>query len=500
MASLAQLVASPTLSPLLGYLARPRSDAEVERVALIEELGDIERVGERAIVLLTRSASAAAGTYRFDMALRMGRGRRIAALVLPASEVARMTPTAAAVADRSGTALLGTSDDVDLGELTIAIARELSGGADAALVRAHSAVRAVAAHPPDGSPERLVELAGAALGVQLSLVSTEPASGPRTPVVLGDHVEGWLSAPQQEGDLAMGLEIVMQVAAAGVRRALARVRRAEELPILSQAELLSELLSAPEQGRAQIVQRARDLGMPIDGWHVAVRVEFEELTDPGDGRELAAFESRLGVARALMRAVRGSGGTWYGARSGMAGAVLVRMYGTDPGAAASAEVVSAVDEALAEARPRVPTTLMRCGVGSPYAGPAGLRSSAAEAKAAVTAARAAGTVNAAVPFDSVGLRRALVEWYASDIAQEAVTTVLAPLAKLGGVRGERLIQTLHVYLDQQGSLTKTAKALNLHRNAVAYRVKSAFALLEVDPDNPDDLLLLQLACRARELS
>jgi sugar diacid utilization regulator len=499
VASLAELVASPTLSPHLGYVVRPRSDGEVERVAVIEELGDIERVGEGAIVLLTHSASAAAGTYRFDMALRTARGRRIAALVLPASQVARMTPTAPAVADRSGTALLGASDDIDLGELAIAIARELSGGADAALVRAHAALRAVAAHPEDGSPERLVERAGAALGVQLALVSSEPASGPRAPVVLDDHVEGWLSAPPQEGDLAIGLEIVMQVAASGVQRALARERRAEELPIQSQVELLSELLSAPQQGRARIVQRARNLGLPIDGWHVAVRVEFEELIDPGDGGELAAFESRLGVARALMRGVRGSGGTWHGARSGMA-LVLVRMYGTDPGAAASTDVGSAVDEALAAVRRRVPTTLMRCGVGTPHPGPAGLVSSAAEAKAAVTAARAAGAVNSAVPFDSVGLRRALVAWYASDIAQDAVTTVLAPLAKLGGARGERLIQTLHVYLDNQGSLTKTAQAMNLHRNAVAYRIKNAFALLEVDRDNPDDLLLLQLACRARDLS
>jgi sugar diacid utilization regulator len=297
----------------------------------------------------------------------------------------------------------------------------------------------------------------------------------------------------------MGLEIVMQVAAAAVQRALARARHAEELPIQSQAEVLSELLSAPQQGRARIVQRARALGVPIDGWHVAVRVEFEAFTDLGDGRELEAFESRLGVARSMMRAVRGAGGTWHAARSGMA-LVLVRTYGTDPGGAASAEVGSAVDEALAEARGRMPTTLMRCGVGTPHSGPAGLLSSAAEAKAAATAARAAGAVNSAVPFDSVGLRRALVEWYASDIAQEAVTTVLAPLAKLGGVRGERLIQTLHVYLDRQGSLTKTAETLNLHRNAVAYRIKNAFALLEVDPDNPDDLLLLQLACRARELS
>jgi sugar diacid utilization regulator len=499
VASLAQLVASPTLGSRLGYVARPSAAVEVERVALIEDLGEIERVPEGAIVLLARGASAAAGTYRFDMALRTARGRRIAALVLTASDAARMTPTAAAVADRSGMALLGTSDDVDLGELAIAIARELSGGADAALVRAHAAVRAVAGNAADGGPERLVERVGAALGVELSLVSSEPATGPRTPVLLDDHVEGWLSAPQQEGDLAMGLEIAMQVAAAGLQRILARARRAEDLPIQSRAELLSELLSAPQRGRARIVQRARELGVPIDGWHVAVRVEFEELSDADDGRELAAFESRVAVARALIRAVRGPGSTWHSARAGMA-VVLVRMYGADPGAAASAEVGSAVDEALADARRRVPTTLMRCGVGSPHSGPAGLLSSAAEAKAAVTAAYAAGAVNSAVLFDRVGLRRALVEWYASDVAQQAVTTVLEPLASLGGQRGERLIHTLHAYLDHQGSLTKTAAALNLHRNAVAYRVKQAFALLEVDPDNPDDLLLLQLACRARELS
>jgi DNA-binding PucR family transcriptional regulator len=127
-------------------------------------------------------------------------------------------------------------------------------------------------------------------------------------------------------------------------------------------------------------------------------------------------------------------------------------------------------------------------------------SAAAEAKAAMIAARASGRINQAVPFDSLGLRRTLVEWYASETAREAVASVLAPLVELGGARAERLIQTLHVYLDTQGSLTKTAARLNLHRNAVSYRVKQIFALLDVDEDNADDLLLLQLACRARELA
>ena len=143
---------------------------------------------------------------------------------------------------------------------------------------------------------------------------------------------------------------------------------------------------------------------------------------------------------------------------------------------------------------------MRCGVGGAHVGPDGILSSAAEAKAAVTTARASGRANQAVAFDSVGLRRTLVEWYASDTAQEAMTTILSPLVDLGGARAERLIQTLHVYLDQRGSLTRTAETLNMHRNAVSYRINQVFSLLDVDPDNPDDLLLLQLACRARELA
>jgi DNA-binding PucR family transcriptional regulator len=151
-------------------------------------------------------------------------------------------------------------------------------------------------------------------------------------------------------------------------------------------------------------------------------------------------------------------------------------------------------------RDELPTTLVHCGVGGAHEGPAGLLSSAAEAKAAVTVARTSRRPWTAVAFDSAGLRRGLIEWYTSDTARDAVATVLAPLVELGGARAERLIRTLHVYLDQQGSLTKTAEVLNLHRNAVSYRVNQIFSLLDVDPDSPDDRLLLQLACRARELA
>jgi sugar diacid utilization regulator len=497
VASLRQLVESPTLAPLLGYLIRPRSDPTVERVALVEEPSEVGRVGKHAIVLFTRAGSATASTYRFDMALRLARTRSVAAVVLSAEAVTGVTPTSAAIADRSGTAILGASAGVDLAELAVAIGRELTGGGDVALMRAHAALRAIKAHPPEGRIEVLIQRAGAALGVPIRIEHAEPAKGPRAPIVVENNVEGWLVAEPQDGDLAMGLDIVLDAASVAAGHALGERRRAEELPIQSREEVLTELVAAPPEARPALVQRARTLGVPIDGWHVAVRLEVDRLAYSGNG-ELAAYQARQRLGRATLQALRTAGGEWHSARAGAT--VLVRMYTQDPGISASSTVAKEVDAALARVRARLSATLIRCGVGSAYAGVDGLLASAAEAKAAVVAARASGRANKATAFDSIGLRRTLVEWYASDTAQAAVGTVLAPLTKLGPVPSERLIRTLHVYLDQRGSLTKTAKLLNLHRNAVAYRINQIFDLLDIDRNNPDDLLLLQLACRARELA
>jgi sugar diacid utilization regulator len=493
VASLAQLIAAPALRSQLSYATRPRSDPTVEHVALIEDLAELPRVPEHAIVLLSTAASAMAGSYRFDVALRTARERIVAALVIAVADIGHLTPTAAAIAERSGTAVLGTRA-TDRAELAIAIARELAGDAEAALLRAHAAVRLIAAHPADAGPDSLVAHAGAALGVPLGL-STEPeGDGPHVAVTVDGHVEAWISAKPQDGDLALALDIVLHVAAAAASLAIIRARRSADLPIQSREETLSELLSAPEHGRAPIVQRARDLDLPVDGWNVAVRLELEPL----DGVGADLHELRLGFSRAALATLRADGGTWHSARSGTA-LVFVQMHREDPGLGAATEAASAIDRVLVALRSRLSGARSHCGVGSGHAGPAGLLSSAAEARAALIAGRATGRVNHAVPFDSLGLRRTLVEWYASATAQEAVASVLEPLSRLGGAKAERMIQTLHVYLDQQGSMSRTAQKLNLHRNAVAYRVNQIFALLDVDRENPDDLLLLQLACRARKL-
>ncbi|WP_271215038.1 helix-turn-helix domain-containing protein, partial [Pseudonocardia halophobica] len=76
---------------------------------------------------------------------------------------------------------------------------------------------------------------------------------------------------------------------------------------------------------------------------------------------------------------------------------------------------------------------------------------------------------------------------------------LRPLDELGPQKSRDALQTLRVYLDNQGSTTRAAAELHLHRNAIAYRVRRIFEVLGVDPQDPDTMLMLQLACRARAL-
>jgi sugar diacid utilization regulator len=484
---------------LLSYLTAARATSDVRGVALVEELADLHRAGPATIALLTRDASASAGSYRMDVALRVARSTRVPALVLSGAVPGEVTPTAAAIAERAGIAILGAAPGVDLAALAIAIGRELMGGSDAALMRAHTAMRAALAHPPDAPAETLAAHVGNALGEPIALVDTEPDDAPSAVVRREGHADRWVTAAQPDGDLALALDLVLAIVAAEMTQALSRADRVVERPVISQTEALTELLAVAPQHRDASGFRARRLGIPLDGFHVAARLEFEELDDAVARDGVESFAEHQALVRSLLAEVGRTGGTWHIARSGTA-SVLISMTAGDPGVGASAAVARQIDAAMDRIRSRRPTTLVRCGVGSAHPGLAGLLASASEAKAAATAARTSRRTGGAVPFDGAGLRRSLVEWYASDTAQDAISNVLFPLVRLGGARAERLIQTLHVYLDHQGSLTQTAATLDLHRNAVAYRINQIFSLLDVDPDNADDRLLLQLACRAREMA
>jgi hypothetical protein len=237
--------------------------------------------------------------------------------------------------------------------------------------------------------------------------------------------------------------------------------------------------------------------VPVGGWHLVVHIEAENLDDLRRD-EVHTFEILETAGQVALQAVARAGGTWHVSRVARA-VVLVRMTTSRPGPQAGLQTMKAAGRALEAIQDRFPGLRVRGGVGTPHEGPVGLRASAAEAPSRCWPP-GPGASDGVAAHDAVGVRRMLMEWYASDSARASVRSQLAPLEELGQSRGETAIRTLATYLDQQGSIIRTAEMLHLHRNAVAYRLWRISELLDVDLDDPDQRLALQLACRARLLA
>ncbi|MGE5226802.1 MAG: hypothetical protein ACM3OO_07985 [Planctomycetaceae bacterium] len=412
----------PKLGDLLAWIdpgrLRPLGAAgarrDVRGVALAEDLGEVEHAPGGSLVLLTRTASADAATYRFDVAVRRGAERGVAALALADPHDRDLSRSARAAAQRADLALLGYGAHEDLAELAASLGALLRGEPERAVEAAAAGLRAL-----DRAREEAAGVAATVAAVGQALPGTALAEP--TPGLLGEPIEvegireAWLVAPEA-GPVQT---LLLRAAAADVAAAMGRARRAQDAPVRSRSELLTELL-ATEPGRdGSLVRRARALGLAVDAWHTVTLVRFEE-GDPDD--PVRAEELRRAVEQVALATARAVHGTWHVARSEGA-VVLLRTSDTqpsprDPGARTAAASV------LAALHDRFPPLSPRAGVGGAHLGPAGLRASTAEARAALAAARPGEPVGV---FDASGLGAMLAEWYATDSARRSVSTLLEPL-------------------------------------------------------------------------
>ncbi|MFB7916373.1 PucR family transcriptional regulator [Streptomyces sp. NPDC056061] len=481
---------------VLDLLASPGLDG---LRPLVGPLDAVEVTGVRLEPRPDRLAALPAGTvavllapvpgHLLDVAVRDAAAAGAAALVLtgvtqaPHGLPAEVTATARALAERGRVALLYA--DGDLAALVVAVERAVAGSAAEALARVAVAAREVAAAA--GDPERVAAAAARALGVPVELRAAGP--GEEGAAAAGPDGEIRLAAPPQPGHAGSAVRSVLVMAA------LAAAGGGHgDVPVRSRGRLLAELLAAPRDQAARLAARGRALALPVDGWHIALRVEAGGLDAADRPRALDAVMSQ---SLTLLRAWEGPAAPaveavqWNAALVDDA-LVLLSTWSGDPGAdgrrAALARARRVVDR-LAGLRPEAG---LRCGVGSAHRGPLGIRTSAREARAAVPRVGPA-TVAA---HDAVGLDRMLLEWYASDTAREAVAELLAPVLALGPERAEPLLRTLQCYLDHNNSPARAAEALHLHRNAVGARIRKVVRLTGADLDDPDVRLALQLACRA----
>src|SRR6185437_3898014 len=114
-------------------------------------------------------------------------------------------------------------------------------------------------------------------------------------------------------------------------------------------------------------------------------------------------------------------------------------------AARRGRLMNALEHVLHRIETAYPALRLACGVGGAHEGLAGLRASAAEARAALASSRTGGR-RRIQRFDELGAHRLVADVLASEQARTAIADLLAPLDRLGGRRAEAAVGTLAAYL------------------------------------------------------
>jgi predicted DNA-binding protein (UPF0251 family) len=251
--------------------------------------------------------------------------------------------------------------------------------------------------------------------------------------------------------------------------------------------ILNAITATKDRVEPALTEHLGVLGWQVEGWCTAFHLQVSGEVDPqrilNGSDELSRALQAVGVKGPIIERPDGWSG-WFVEKD-------------EPQSKSYALIVENLSSALTRLIPTSPGIRLHMGIGRPYQGVLGLRTSLAESKEACTIAQASGQASAVQHIDEMGVRRILLGWYASDNFAEFAQTLLANAIEAD--HDGELILTLESYLDNQSSPTETAAKLGIHRNTVLNRIEKIRSLLTVNLDDPDERLAVQLACRVVKL-
>ncbi|MGI5286478.1 PucR family transcriptional regulator [Nonomuraea polychroma] len=478
----------------LRLLAGPATDTPIRHVAGADTLADLDRAPTESLIVVLGATSAPIPDYEIDVAIRQATTRDAAGLVF--AGLRSLPITAVRLADRAHLPVLGSDAGRGGGELLLDIDRFVRGGASDTLARATSAIRAALRAADLDGPDAvrsLLDAAAEALGCRIVLDETGPV-GQADPgaVIVGRHPVARL-VPGLDDDAT---QVALPAIAAVVSRMRQRELNHRFAPALTRAGLIVQMVLCDRAQLPQLVEQAFQLDFQVEQTHVVAWLRIEDAAVQ-DGTSLARARQLLEEAElSALQILHTRQGTWHVARLG---GDLVIVGTGQSGTPLHRQVRSEVGRLIGMLSERG-DILVTGGLGTPQAGPDGLRHSAAEARVAADSAGAAERRGTLVEADATGLRRVLADLYSSPLSRSLLTEILAPLDALGTARAQVGVTTLAAYFDAQGSPTRAAEVLHLHPNAVAYRLRWITEALGVDLAEPDTRFALQMACRMRLLN
>lgn len=495
----------------LFHAAGPAESAAIERVQIVD-LTTVDTLSRGTLAVIAPVGDGAA--WRIDIAIRQAIARGLPALVVTADlEVAE---TAAVLAHQGSVPVL-TAPGSNPADLAVAIDRLLAGGASEIMTRSRYAVAQAteAAGATDATVEDILLAAGQALGVTLEMVEDAGASWTENDVVCVGEVPigrvrvaspsptsptsptGPTSPAHPADPVDPAVAMALPVVAALASRTAQRHVRDRFAPAQSRGDFIIELVLADGSRLESFVGRAARLGLPLQLGHAVAWLTPTPMLDP-DSDSAPPRSVAPALELFALQLMEGRPESWHIA---FIQQDMLVVCTEETGAGDHQRRLRDVATQLQDYAKELTSGdwVYTLGIGTPQQGAVGLRQSAAEARVAADTAIAANRTGGVELTDGTGLRRVLLDLYASPISRTLLDDVLAPIDALGAERAATAVQTLFAYLANGNSLARAGRDLNLHPNAVGYRLKGIREALQLDLADPDTRFSVELACRVRLL-
>jgi len=452
-------------------------------------LDEVEHASPGHLVIALHSTTEYPRAYQVDIAIRRAIAAEAAALLFLGD--ISLAETSRSLADRGALPVLTASAAPS--ELAVFIDRILRGGAAEAMSRAELAMTAVeraAEASPVDARSAVLGAASAALGVNLSVAEDATVRWTDSDAVcIGEVPIGRLVATESDAAVSIAIPVV----AAVLSRALQRESQARFGPARSRADLIVELLLAESSRIDALAVDAARAGLPVQLAHAAAWITPKHRTDPTQRLPqslIAAIELNT------FQLMDGRSEIWHLAGFHDDFVVLATEEAGAPNH--QRRVRDVIEQIVAHSAGIAGDEwTFTVGLGTPQSGASGLRQSATEARITAESAVAAGRLGTIDVTDVTGLRRVLLDFYASPLSRALLDDVLAPLDALGAERSVIAVETLLAYLSNRNSLARAGEVLTLHPNAVNYRVRKIEQALQLNLEDPDTRFALELACRLR---
>jgi purine catabolism regulator len=135
------------------------------------------------------------------------------------------------------------------------------------------------------------------------------------------------------------------------------------------------------------------------------------------------------------------------------------------------------------------------GIGRVHRGLRGVPKAFREAREALEVVRAVGGGDRTMVFDELGIYRLLLGLRGSGELELYFGDYLGQLSRYDDEQGTELVSTLEAFLGNNGNVVQTARALDVHRNTVVYRLERIQEITGADLDSAEDRLNVSVAVK-----